>query len=190
VYLSSTQVSSKSEMSIIGHTWVATYASDGMVTFFIPWIRAFPDLVARGSLSTELGDVNICLNACAVTWASIPHTVTVVSRWRTYRYQQRTSEHAIPHVLRVVIVILIQENRPLIPRDDYRARTKTFLCPSNAVSKYSWRAMSKHTAGHSSPNRWGRAAPLFEDGRTRGPSSRCASREGEGSDHEVKSNLK
>lgn len=36
---------------------------DAGVTFVIPWILAFPDLVARGSLSTELGEVKINLNA-------------------------------------------------------------------------------------------------------------------------------
>lgn len=45
------------------HTCVATYAMDAGVTFTIPWIRALPDLVARGSLSTELGEVNINLYA-------------------------------------------------------------------------------------------------------------------------------
>lgn len=40
-----------------------TYANDGIVTDDMPCIRAFPDRVAFGSLSTELGDVNICLNA-------------------------------------------------------------------------------------------------------------------------------
>lgn len=36
---------------------------DAWVTPVMPWMRAFPDLVAFDSLSTELGDVNICLNA-------------------------------------------------------------------------------------------------------------------------------
>lgn len=40
-------------------TCVATYAMDAGVTFTMPWIRALPDLVARGSLSTELGEVNM-----------------------------------------------------------------------------------------------------------------------------------
>lgn len=40
-----------------------TYANDGIVTDVMPCIRAFPDRVAFGSLSTELGDVKICLNA-------------------------------------------------------------------------------------------------------------------------------
>lgn len=35
------------------------------VTLVMPWIRAFPDLVALGSFSTELGDVKICLKACS-----------------------------------------------------------------------------------------------------------------------------
>src|SRR5258705_760191 len=33
------------------------------VTCVIPWMRALPDLVALGSFSTELGDVNTCLYA-------------------------------------------------------------------------------------------------------------------------------
>lgn len=44
-------------------TWVATYAIEPGVAEVIPWMRAFPDRVALGSLSTELGDVNICLYA-------------------------------------------------------------------------------------------------------------------------------
>jgi hypothetical protein len=42
-------------------TCVATYARDARVTAFIPWMRAFPERVALGSFSTELGDVKICL---------------------------------------------------------------------------------------------------------------------------------
>lgn len=43
-------------------TWVAMYANDPVVTEVMPWMCAFPDLVALGSLwSTELGDVNTCL---------------------------------------------------------------------------------------------------------------------------------
>lgn len=43
-------------------TCVATYAIDARVTQVMPCIRAFPDLVALASRSTELGDVKICLN--------------------------------------------------------------------------------------------------------------------------------
>lgn len=32
----------------------------------MPWIRAFPERVAFGSFSTELGEVNICLYACRI----------------------------------------------------------------------------------------------------------------------------
>ena len=45
-------------------TWVATYAIEAAVTLVMPWIRALPDRVALGSLSTELGEVDICLYAC------------------------------------------------------------------------------------------------------------------------------
>ena len=45
------------------HTWVAIYAKDAVVVRVIPCIRAFPDLVAFTSFSTELGEVKICLNA-------------------------------------------------------------------------------------------------------------------------------
>ena len=34
---------------------------DADVTRVMPWIRAFPDLVAFASRSTELGEVNMCL---------------------------------------------------------------------------------------------------------------------------------
>lgn len=37
------------------------YAMEGGVTRVIPWILAFPDLVALATLSTELGEVNTCL---------------------------------------------------------------------------------------------------------------------------------
>ena len=40
------------------------YAKEAIVTQVIPCMRALPDLVALTSFSTELGDVNICLNAC------------------------------------------------------------------------------------------------------------------------------
>jgi hypothetical protein len=42
-------------------TCVAMYAIDESVMQVIPWIRAFPERVALGSFSTELGEVNICL---------------------------------------------------------------------------------------------------------------------------------
>ena len=48
----------------IRRTWVATYAKEAVVTWVIPCMRALPDLVALTSFSTELGEVNICLNAC------------------------------------------------------------------------------------------------------------------------------
>ena len=50
--------------SNIRRTWVATYAKEAVVTRVIPCMRALPDLVALTSFSTELGEVNICLNAC------------------------------------------------------------------------------------------------------------------------------
>ena len=37
------------------------YAIEAGVTRVIPWIRAFPDRVAFGSFSTELGDVKTYL---------------------------------------------------------------------------------------------------------------------------------
>jgi hypothetical protein len=37
------------------------YAIEADVTSVIPWMRAFPDLVALGSFSTELGEVKTCL---------------------------------------------------------------------------------------------------------------------------------
>ena len=43
------------------HTWVAMYAIEAGVTCVMPCIRAFPDRVALLTLSTELGDVKICL---------------------------------------------------------------------------------------------------------------------------------
>lgn len=46
------------------YTCVAAYAMEPLVTPVMPCIRAFPDLVALASLSTELGEVNMCLNVC------------------------------------------------------------------------------------------------------------------------------
>jgi len=39
------------------------YVIDADVTEVIPWIRALPDRVALVALSTELGEVNMCLYA-------------------------------------------------------------------------------------------------------------------------------
>lgn len=36
---------------------------EAVVTAVMPWMRALPDRVALISFSTELGEVNICLNA-------------------------------------------------------------------------------------------------------------------------------
>ena len=42
---------------------MAAYATEAGVTRVMPWIRAFPERVAFASLSTELGEVKMCLNA-------------------------------------------------------------------------------------------------------------------------------
>ena len=42
-------------------TCVATYTREALVTECMPWICAFPDHVALGSWSTELGKVKMCL---------------------------------------------------------------------------------------------------------------------------------
>jgi hypothetical protein len=42
------------------------YAIDGSEMQTIPCIWAFPERVAFGSFSTELGEVNIYLNACKI----------------------------------------------------------------------------------------------------------------------------
>jgi hypothetical protein len=47
----------------IQYTWVAMYAIEAWLVRVILWMRALPECVALGSLSTELGDVNTCLNA-------------------------------------------------------------------------------------------------------------------------------
>jgi hypothetical protein len=44
-------------------TCVAMYAMEAVVTEVMPWMRALPDRVALTSFSTELGEVNTCLNA-------------------------------------------------------------------------------------------------------------------------------
>ena len=41
---------------------------EASVTLVIPCMRAFPDRVALETLSTELGEVNICLYACRYVW--------------------------------------------------------------------------------------------------------------------------
>ena len=42
---------------------MAAYATEAGVTRVIPWMREFHERVAFASLSTELGEVKMCLNA-------------------------------------------------------------------------------------------------------------------------------
>lgn len=44
-------------------TWVAIYVVNAGVTWVIPCICAFPECMALGSFSMELGEVKICLYA-------------------------------------------------------------------------------------------------------------------------------
>ncbi len=46
---------------------------DALVTRVMPCIRAFPDLVALASLSTELGEVKICFERLIVDRISSLH---------------------------------------------------------------------------------------------------------------------
>lgn len=69
---------------------------EGAVTCVIPWIRALPDRVAFGSLSTELGDVKICLYACDTQ----PAWLTKVIHWRQHsllRAMNCEEDHARDH---------------------------------------------------------------------------------------------
>ena len=60
----SCQVISVDGMETAGHTCVATYAMEAVVTQVIPCKQALPDFVAFVSFSMELGKVKMCLYAC------------------------------------------------------------------------------------------------------------------------------
>lgn len=58
---------------------------DAKVTEVMPCIRAFPDLVAFASRSTELGEVKICL----YVWPSL--SVLMFQRKVTHLYENGTA---------------------------------------------------------------------------------------------------
>jgi hypothetical protein len=73
---------------------------EAVVTRVMPWMRALPDRVALASFSTELGEVNICLNACE------RKLVGQVSDYRnTHPNKDLVSEKPIPRVIRIVCQI-------------------------------------------------------------------------------------
>lgn len=82
----------------------------------MPWIRALPDRVALGSLSTELGDVKICLKACTF---GVSHMITK-SEFREIAHfnQQGAAKKTLPRIFVVIHVIFIKENGPVVSWDD------------------------------------------------------------------------
>jgi hypothetical protein len=57
----------------------------------------------------------------------------------THRHQNRTSEQALPRILRVIFVASIQKNRPLITRNGHLTTLQLFLDPmkdKSASNKY------------------------------------------------------
>jgi hypothetical protein len=80
---------------------------DAVVTRLMPWIRALPDFVALFSLSTELGDVKICLNAWVLTLKSATLT-KMDDGCGAYPYKKFAPEKAVPGVISVVFLVSIQ----------------------------------------------------------------------------------
>jgi hypothetical protein len=85
-------------------------------------MRALPDLVALTSFSTELGEVNICLNACEYEVSSTlaGKRVGVV----THPNQKTVSEEAVPRVLQIILLVLVQQQWPLITGDSQFTTSK------------------------------------------------------------------
>lgn len=94
------------------------------VTRVMPCMRALPERVALTSLSTELGEVKMCLNACDS--GSVTQTTTV---GMTYRDKDWASKEATPWVFAVVFLICVDKHRPLITAD-CQLTTDKFLADS------------------------------------------------------------
>lgn len=80
----------------------------------MPCRRALPERVAFGSLSTELGDVKICLNACERIIMNI-----LEYQCKTYHNKEGTAEQTIPRILRIIVIAMVEEYGPLISSDDH-----------------------------------------------------------------------
>ena len=79
----------------------------------MPCRRALPERVAFGSLSTELGDVKMCLNAYERVIAKASEYQS-----RAYHNKEGTAEQTVPRILRIVVIAMVQEYRPLISSND------------------------------------------------------------------------
>ncbi len=77
-------------------------------------MRAFPDLVALASLSTELGDVKICLNVLMMMIVSVRACPIFLKKMPTHLDQNQTTQQSFPRVIVVIVIFGVQEQRPLI----------------------------------------------------------------------------
>ena len=77
----------------------------------MPCILAFPDRVAFGSSSTELGEVNIFLKP----YQRRLNSGDQKSREIAYLDEQLVSEETFPGVLRIVGLVLVDKDGPVRP---------------------------------------------------------------------------
>ena len=102
-------------------------------------MRALPDLVALTSFSTELREVNICLNACKY---KVNGTLVGKRVWTvTHPNQKTVSEEAVPRVLRIIPLVLVQQQWPLITADNQFATSKPLLDAKLTSNKWSGTGM-------------------------------------------------
>ena len=125
-------------------------------------MRALPDLVALTSFSTELGDVNICLNACEYEVNGTPAGKKV---WAvTHPNQKTVSEEAVPRVLRIILLVFVQQQWPLITADSQFAASKPLPDAKLTSNKRRGHWIAKElTHHHSSPDQQDKEVGLSQD---------------------------
>ena len=96
-------------------------------------MRALPDRVAFGSFSTELGDVKMCLKAY---WTIVEPTDYLIETEETYKDKDGTPKEAIPRIVGVIVIAIIQEKWPLVARDCHFATLQLFFDP--VKFRFSW----------------------------------------------------
>jgi hypothetical protein len=132
------------------------------VTRVIPCMRALPDLVALTSFSTELGEVNICLNA----WEyEVNNTLAGKRVWAiTHPNQKTVSEQAVPRVLWIILLVLVQQQWPLITADSQFATSKPLpyakLTSNKRSGHWDARELTHH---HSNPDQQDKEVDLSQD---------------------------
>ena len=77
------------------------------VTRVIPCNLAFPALVALGISSVELGAMNTCLKPCRRCYLVLRNDVD------PYRDQEVATQKSSPWVLRIVLPVTVEEDRPI-----------------------------------------------------------------------------